>query len=521
MDKVLRPERFEEVLPYSDNASKRWPHWPKTFKNFLTEVSRDRENLNKLTVLVNYVSSYAYELFNESATYDDALTLLKSLYVKTPNEVYASHVLAIRKPQPEETLDEYLQVLKVMSKDCNYCEVSANQHRDEAIRDAFISGLLISSIRLGLLENNTLTLEAAFDQARALESAKKSSDSYRISHTSNLATTSIVSEDTIGECALKTNEKSVMIASNKRCYFCGLKHHPRSRCPAEDATCNKCNRIGHYQGECLAKGDIPTTAVMQTAAPALLQTSLVPKGLFKSCLPVEVNGKTAEALIDSGSTDNFIHPRQAERCDLQNCSGFKIVLMASSASSKKLEGHCVTDINVQGNIYPDVILHVFPYLCADIILGQDWQAKHSSVTIEYGGKQPPLKICNLTALNVDPPQLFEHLSPECKPIAAPSRKYSQEDRMFISSEVSRLLSEGVIEPSTSPWKAQVVTKNQRHKKRLVIDYSQTINRFTALNAYPLPRIDETVNRIAQYRVFSTIDLKSAYHQVPLQDKDKP
>ena len=86
---------------------------------------------------------------------------------------------------------------------------------------------------------------------------------------------------------------------------------------------------------------------MQTAAPAMLQTSLVPNSLFKSCLPVEVNGKTAEALIDSGSTDNFIHPRHAERCDLQIRSGFEAVLMASSASSKKLEGHCVANINVQ------------------------------------------------------------------------------------------------------------------------------------------------------------------------------
>ena len=37
-----------------------------------------------------------------------------------------------------------------------------------------------------------------------------------------------------------------------------------------------------------------------------------------------------------------------------------------------------------------------------------------------------------------------------------------------------------------------------------------------LDAYPLPRIDGTVNKIAQYRVFSTIDLKSAYHQVPIK-----
>ena len=34
------------------------------------------------------------------------------------------------------------------------------------------------------------------------------------------------------------------------------------------------------------------------------------------------------------------------------------------------------------------------------------------------------------------------------------------------------------------------------KRRLVVDYSQTINRFNLLDAYPLPRIDQTVNKIA-------------------------
>jgi transposase InsO family protein len=55
---------------------------------------------------------------------------------------------------------------------------------------------------------------------------------------------------------------------------------------------------------------------------------------------------------------------------------------------------------------------------------------------------------------------------------------------------------------------------------MVIDYSQTINRFTQLDAYPLPKISELVNTVAHYHVFSTLDLKSAYHQIPLLDDDK-
>ena len=43
---------------------------------------------------------------------------------------------------------------------------------------------------------------------------------------------------------------------------------------------------------------------------------------------------------------------------------------------------------------------------------------------------------------------------------------------------------------------------------MVIDYSQTINRFTALDTYPLPRIDQQVNELAKCKWFSTLDLKS-------------
>ena len=123
---------------------------------------------------------------------------------------------------------------------------------------------------------------------------------------------------------------------------------------------------------------------------------------------------------------------------------------------------------------------------------------------------------------MEPPDLFYNLSPDCKPIATKSRKYNNSDKTFIKSEIQRLLSEGIIEPSISPWRAQVVvTKDENHKKRLVIDYSQTVNKFTQLDAYPLPNMDNFINKIAQYKVFTSVDLKSAYHQIPLKPADRP
>ena len=161
-------------------------------------------------------------------------------------------------------------------------------------------------------------------------------------------------------------------------------------------------------------------------------------------------------------------------------------------------------------------------LCVDLLLGLDFQKQHESVTFKHGGPLPPLVICNAATIRTEPPKLFAHLSDDCKPIAAKSRRYNQEDRLFIKQEKEQLLLNGLIEPSNSPWRAQVLVTGDdvNHRKRLVVDYSETINQFTYLDAYPLPRIDDTVNKIAQYSVYSTFDLKSAYYQIPLNESDK-
>ena len=77
---------------------------------------------------------------------------------------------------------------------------------------------------------------------------------------------------------------------------------------------------------------------------------------------------------------------------------------------------------------------------------------------------------------------------------------------------------GIIELSNSPWRAQVLVVNEKSKLRMVVDYSETINMYTQLDA-PLPKIDEMVYYIAKYKVFNTIDLRSAYYQVPLVEED--
>ncbi|BHF58955.1 hypothetical protein SprV_0100191000 [Sparganum proliferum] len=146
----------------------------------------------------------------------------------------------------------------------------------------------------------------------------------------------------------------------------------------------------------------------------------------------------------------------------------------------------------------------------------------TSVEIPFGGPKSTFSPCSVAAAFIEPPRLSPNLTPDCKPIATKSRRHTNMDEKFIREEIRRLLSEGVIEHSVSPWRAQVlVVANENHKKRMVVDYSQTINRYTLLDAYPSPRIDEMVERIANYDTYSTLDLKSAYHQIPIGVEERP
>ena len=91
-------------------------------------------------------------------------------------------------------------------------------------------------------------------------------------------------------------------------------------------------------------------------------------------------------------------------------------------------------------------------------------------------------------------------------------RYSVNDQKFFSDKIKRMLAANILEPFQSSWRAQVLVVDQELKKSLVIDYSTAIDRFTQL---PLPRMEELMNKAAQDKFCTTIDLQSAYQQIPI------
>uniref|UniRef100_A0A6P7FWU1 Uncharacterized protein LOC114334978 n=1 Tax=Diabrotica virgifera virgifera TaxID=50390 RepID=A0A6P7FWU1_DIAVI len=234
MDKLLKPDRLD-IDSNSTNATQLWTHWKRTFQNFL-EAANVSEDKDKLNLLVNYVNPVVYEAIGECTTYTDATATLEKLYIKQKSEIFARHTLSTRKQQVDESIDQYLLILKHLSKDCNFQAVSADRNKDDYIRDSFIRGLSASNIRQRLLESATLTLDQAYNSARALEMAQQQSDSYIMS---NSIVNSITTDNTLQNTAHETDQNnSTSAATFSKCWFCGKSRHTRDRCPAKNHQCS-------------------------------------------------------------------------------------------------------------------------------------------------------------------------------------------------------------------------------------------------------------------------------------------
>ena len=66
---------------------------------------------------------------------------------------------------------------------------------------------------------------------------------------------------------------------------------------------------------------------------------------------------------------------------------------------------------------------------------------------------------------MDETSLFSNILPSHKPIAVKSKHFNKEDQSFINKEILKLLSEGIIEESVFPWRAQIVVKDPPNHKR--------------------------------------------------------
>ena len=107
-----------------------------------------------------------------------------------------------------------------------------------------------------------------------------------------------------------------------------------------------------------------------------------------------------------------------------------------------------------------------------------------------------------------------------KSIKIPPRRIPILKRNQVNEELEKMLAQGIVEPSDSPWSAPIcLVKKKDGTCRFCIDF-RSLNAITVKDAYPLPRIDDILEALSGSMWFSTLDLAIGYWQIKLSERSK-
>ena len=90
----------------------------------------------------------------------------------------------------------------------------------------------------------------------------------------------------------------------------------------------------------------------------------------------------------------------------------------------------------------------------------------------------------------------------------------------VQLQIQEMLQQGIIRPSRSPIHSPLVPVVKKDGKiRLCVDY-RNLNQHIINDSYPLPNINTILQNLGKGKIFSCLDLKQGYHQIPLDEQSK-
>lgn len=102
-----------------------------------------------------------------------------------------------------------------------------------------------------------------------------------------------------------------------------------------------------------------------------------------------------------------------------------------------------------------------------------------------------------------------------EPIAYRPYRLSYKEREWVKKQIDELKEHGLIRDSTSPYATPILlVKKKDGSTRMCCDFRR-LNAKTIKDHYPLPRIDDLIDRLRNVRWISTLDLTWGYWQLPV------
>jgi hypothetical protein len=112
------------------------------------------------------------------------------------------------------------------------------------------------------------------------------------------------------------------------------------------------------------------------------------------------------------------------------------------------------------------------------------------------------------------------------PVFQKSYRYPFIHKQEVQNQINEMLNQNIIRPSSSPWSSPIwivpkkADASGKKKWRIVVDFRK-LNNKTTEDRYPIPNINDILDKLGKCNYFSTIDMKSGFHQIEMCEEDIP
>ncbi|CAG4907160.1 unnamed protein product [Colias eurytheme] len=498
-------------------------------------------------------------------SYDELKTALQKEFPDTANTKEMHEVMSSRKKQKNESYYEYMLIMKELGRRAKFPDYVSVQYIIDGISDHEPN----KSILYGA--NSYATLKEKLSLYEKMK-AKMKNNVQEFKDNVNRRVSRPQSSRRCYNCG-DLNHVASMCRSGIKCFRCNKFGHKGNQCTeVYEKTNTKVNQHSRGSSGYSAGGAVSqaTSSANRTANVNVTrssdsrdshdsQTSNEYKIVNKQEVPttkpmimVKIKDLNVNALIDSGSDVNLMTydcftALQTKKYD-ENLSLTGLGRMKFNSLGKVF-----VNITIDGRDFQNVLFHivnkdVIPF---PMILGQELLNKitmiMSGCKVKFMSKSEEWlsNLCCFSDSPVDVSHIPDHLLRskilQCVesynpvkikeapiqlkivlkddvPVAQRARRLSLTEQKIVENQVKEWLDDGIIRVSFSEYSSPVVlVKKKDGSVRVCIDY-RLLNKKIVKDEFPLPVIDDMIDKLCEARIFSVLDLKNGFFHLRVSEE---
>ena len=166
--------KLPQPLKMEGNLATNWKRFKRTWQNYsvVARLENFEENF-KAALFLSVIGEEALEMFGGMAFSNEAdnqvlsqvIEKFEEFCIGETNETYERFIFNQRNQEENESIDQYVTVIRKLAQTCNFC----NCLNDSLLRDRLVLGIRDESPRKKLLQEKKLTLSRAIDIGRSGE----------------------------------------------------------------------------------------------------------------------------------------------------------------------------------------------------------------------------------------------------------------------------------------------------------------------------------------------------------------